>query len=90
MNEETVTVIECEDVKICTKIEIFFLQNVVLISECTSNLILLEQLQHNDVIYQNKNSRMTLIKDKHAITSVQCIENLFILNIVKENVIMTV
>ncbi len=33
---------------------------------------------------------MTFIKDEHTIVSAQCIENLFILNIVKENVIMTV
>jgi len=53
MNEETVTVTEHEDVKIHTKIENLFLQNVVFISECTLNLISLEQLQYNDVIYQN-------------------------------------
>ena len=52
MNEETITMIEYENIKICMKNKsFFFLQNVVLISECTSNLILLEQLQHNDVIY---------------------------------------
>jgi len=33
---------------------------------------------------------MTLIKDEHTIISAQHIENLFILNIVRENVIMTV
>jgi len=70
--------------------ENLFLQNVVFISECTSNLILLEQLQHNDVIYQNKNNKMTLTKDEHTIVSAQCIENLFILNIMRENVIMIV
>jgi len=89
VNKETVIVIECEDVKICTKNEIFFLQNVVLISECTSNFILLKQLQCNDVIYQDKDSKMTLIKDKYTIISTLHIENLFILNIVKQNVIMT-
>jgi len=83
-------VTECEDVKIYTKIEFSILQNVVFISECTSNLISLEQLQHNDIIYQNKDSKMTLIKDEHTITNAQCIKNLFILNIVRENVIMTV
>jgi len=33
---------------------------------------------------------MTLIRDEHAIISAQYIENLFILNIIRENVIMTV
>jgi len=33
---------------------------------------------------------MTLIKDKHIIVSAQCIENLFILNIMKRNVIMII
>ncbi len=55
-----------------------------------SNLILLEQLQHNDVIYQDKDSKMTLIKDEHTIVSVQHIENLFILNIMRKNIIITV
>ena len=90
MNEETVTVTECEDVKICTKNENFFLQNVVFISECTSNLISLEQLQCNDVIYQDEDNKMTLVKDEYIIVSAKCIENLFILNIMRKNVIMTV
>jgi hypothetical protein len=90
MNKKTVTVTEHEDVKIHTKTENLLLQDVVLISECTSNLISLEQLQHNDVIYQDEDSMMTLIRNEHTIVSAQCVENLFILDIVRENVIMTV
>jgi len=33
---------------------------------------------------------MTLIRDEHTIVSTQCVDYLFILNIVRENVIMTV
>jgi len=33
---------------------------------------------------------MTFIKDKYTIISVQCVENLFILNIMRKNVIMTI
>jgi len=33
---------------------------------------------------------MTLIKDEHIIVSVQQVENLFIFNIVRENIIMIV
>ena len=33
---------------------------------------------------------MILIKDEYIIVSAQCVENLFILNIVRKNVIMTV
>jgi len=90
VNEETVTVTECEDVKIYIKNENFLLQDVVLISECTLNLISLEQLQCNNVVYQDEDSRMTLIRDEHTIISAQCIENLFILNIMRENVIMII
>jgi len=45
------TVIKQKDIKIYIKIENLLLQDVVFVSECISNLILLEQLQHNDVIY---------------------------------------
>ena len=90
MNRETVTVIECEDIKIYMKLENLFLQNVVFILECTSNLILLKQLQHNAVIYQDKDSEITLIRDEYTIVNAQYVENLFILNIMRKNVIMTV
>jgi len=33
---------------------------------------------------------MILIKDKYIIVSAHCVENLFILNIVKENVIIII
>ncbi len=45
------TVIKQKDIKIYIKIENLLLQDVVFVSEYISNLILLEQLQHNDVIY---------------------------------------
>jgi len=51
MNKEMMTVTEQEDMKIHIKTENLLLQDVVLVSECTSNFILLRQLQHNDVIY---------------------------------------
>ena len=85
-----ITLIECDDVTIHTKIENLLLRDVVLISECTSNLISLEQLQCSDIIYQDENSRMTLTKDEHTIVSAQWVENLFILNIVRESVIMII
>ena len=71
MNEKTVTVTECDDIELCMKHEMLLLQNVVLISTCTLNLILLEQLQHNSIIYQNSDSKMKLIKDKHTVVSAQ-------------------
>jgi len=66
-----ITATEYNNVMIYTKIENLLLKDVVLISKCTSNLISLEQLQHNDIIYQDENSRMTLTKDEHIIVSVQ-------------------
>ena len=51
MNRETVTVIECKNMKIYMKTENLLLQDIIFIFEYTSNLILLKQLQHNDVIY---------------------------------------
>jgi len=71
MNKKMITATECNNVIICIKIENLLLKDVVFISKCTSNLISLEQLQHNNIIYQDENSRMTLTKDKHTIVSVQ-------------------
>ena len=71
MNREMITVTECDDVIIHIKIENLLLENVVFISKCTSNLISLEQLQCNNIIYQDENSRMTLTKDEHTIVNVQ-------------------
>jgi len=82
--------IECDDVIIYIKIENLLLKNVVLIFKCTSNLILFEQLQCNDIIYWDENSRITLTKDEYIIVNAQWIENLFILNITKKSVIMIV
>lgn len=84
VNEETVTVTECEDVKIYTKIRNLLLQDVVFISECTSDLISLKQLQYNDVIYQDEDSEMMLTKDEHTIASAQCVRNLLILKYSEE------
>jgi len=85
-----ITATKCNDVIICTKIKNLLLKDVVLISKCTSNLILLEQLQHSDIIYWDENSKMTFIRDEHTIVSAQQIENLFIFNITKRSVIMIV
>jgi len=85
-----ITVTECDDVIIYIKIENLLLRDVCFIFKCTLNLILLEQLQHNNIIYQDKNSKMTLTKDEHIVVSIQWVENLFILNIVRESVIMIV
>jgi len=46
-----ITATECDDVIIYTKIENLLLKDVVFISKCTSNLILLRQLQCNNIIY---------------------------------------
>jgi len=51
VNEKMITVTECNDIIICTKIENLLLKDVVFISKCTSNLISLRQLQHSDIIY---------------------------------------
>ena len=51
MNEEIITATKCDDVIIYMKIKNLLLKNVVLIFKCTSNLILLEQLWHSDIIY---------------------------------------
>ena len=85
-----ITATECDDVIIYMKIENLLLKDVVLISKCTSNLISLEQLQCNNIIYQDENSRMTLTKDEHTIVSAQWVENLFIFDIVRKNIIMIV
>jgi len=85
-----ITATEYDDVIICMKIKNLLLKDVILIFKCTSNLISLEQLWCNNIIYQNENSRMTLIKDEHTIVSAQWVENLFILDIVRKNVIMIV
>jgi len=85
-----ITATECNDIIIYIKIKNLLPKNIILISKCTSNLISLKQLQCSDIIYQDENSRMTLTKDEHTIVSVQQIENLFILNIVRESVIMIV
>jgi len=90
MNEEMITATECDDMIIYMKIKNLLLKNVVFISKCTLNLILLEQLWYNNIIYWDENSRMTLTKDEHTIVSVQWIENLFIFNITKKSVIMIV
>jgi len=71
MNKKMITATECDDVIIYMKIENLLLKDVVLISKCTSNLISLEQLQCNNIIYQDENSRMTLTKDEHTIVSAQ-------------------
>ena len=71
INEKTVTVTECNDIELCTKHEMLLLQDVVLVSMCMSNLILFEQLQCNDIIYQNDDSKMKLIKDEHIVVSAQ-------------------
>ena len=84
------TATECDDVIICMKIKNLLLRDVIFISECTSNLISLEQLQCSDIIYQDENSRMTLTKDKHTIVSAQQIENLFIFNIMRESIIIII
>jgi len=65
-----ITATKCDDVIIHIKIENLLLKDVVLISECTSNFILLEQLQCSNITYQDENSRMTLTKDEHIIVSV--------------------
>ena len=90
VNRKMITATECNDMIIYTKIENLLLKDIVLISKCTSNFILLEQLQYSNIIYQDENSRMTLTKNEHTIVSVQWVENLFILNIVRESVIMIV
>jgi len=66
-----ITATECDDVIIYIKIKNLLLKNVVFISKCTSNLILLKQLQYNDIIYQDENNKITLTKDEHTIVSVQ-------------------
>jgi hypothetical protein len=53
------------------------------VSSCTSNLISLEQLQNSDISYQDENSKMTLTK-MNVLWLIQQVENLFILNILKE------
>ena len=62
---------ECNDVIIYIKIKNLLLKDIVLISEYTLNLISLRQLQHSDIIYQDEDSRMTLIKDEYTIASAQ-------------------
>jgi len=71
MNREIITATRCDDVIICTKIENLLLRDVVFIFKCTLNFILLKQLQHSDIIYQDENSRMTLTKDEYIIINVQ-------------------
>ena len=90
VNEKMITATEYDDVIICMKIKNLLLKDVILIFKCTSNLISLEQLWCNNIIYQNENSRMTLTKDKHTIVSVQWVENLFIFNIVRKSIIIIV
>jgi len=90
VNEKMITATECNDVIIYTKIRNLLLKDVVLISKCTSNLISLRQLWCSDIIYQDENSRMTLTRDEHTIVSAQQVENLFIFNIVRKNIIMIV
>jgi len=84
------TATEHDNIIICIKIKNLLLKNVVFISKCTSNLILLEQLQHSNIIYQDENSRIILIRDEYTIVSVQWVKNLFIFNIMRKSVIMIV
>jgi len=71
VNEKMITATECDDMIIYMKIRSLLLRDVVLIFKCTSNLILLEQLQCSDIIYQDENSRMTLTRDEHIIVNAQ-------------------
>jgi len=71
VNEEMIMTTKCDDVTIYTKIRNLLFKDVIFIFKCTSNLILLEQLQHSDIIYQDENNRMTLTRDEHTIVCAQ-------------------
>ena len=58
-------------VEICIKIETVQIKDVTLVSQATTNLISLRQLQQSSITYHNEDIKMTLKKEGRTVASTQ-------------------
>lgn len=63
--------VEKEVVEICTNTETVQIKDVTLISQITTNLIFLRQLQQSSISYHNEGIKMTLKKKDRTVVSAQ-------------------
>ena len=71
MSENIVSAVEKGVVKIYIKTETVQIKDVILVSQATTNLILLRQLQQSSIIYYNKDIKITLKKEGRTVVSAQ-------------------
>ena len=69
MSENIVSAVEKGVVEICIKTETVQIKDVTLISQATTNLISLRQLQQSSITYHNEDIKMTLKKEGRTVVS---------------------
>ena len=66
-----ISAVEKGVVEICMKTGTVQIKDVALVSQATTNLILLEQLQQSGITYHDEDTKMTLKKEGRTVASAQ-------------------